>query len=244
MKKNLFKLFTDKLMDYPLWVKQAVYRKLYTDMKNLECERTIVNTPQKIFALYEPVITYEGENELKNKTKIFDGNIYNFLKLCRENYNILEISLNTFLSIEETAKIFMFCIEQNFIKKPEDIEVYAMCGFIAGKFRTGEYFKEKNAINDEQLNQAINLRNSVDKPMGEILAELRFIQKEDLKNLFVLKSDSKKRFILDSSIFPTSELEITEKEKFEAEISDLKKQNENLKLRMKQLLKRVSQNDD
>lgn len=231
-------------MDYPLWVKQAVYSKLYTDMKNLECENSIVNTPQKIFALYEPVITYEGENELKNKKTGFDGNIYNFLKLCRENYNILEISLNTFLSIEETAKILMFCIEQNFVKKPEDIEIYAMCGFIAGKFRTGEYFKEKNIINEEQLNQAINLRKSVDKPMGEILSELRFIQKDDLKNLFVLKADSKKRFIMDSSIFPTSELEISEKEKFQAEIADLKKQNENLKSKLKQLLKIVSRKDD
>ena len=144
MKKNLFKLFTDKLLDYPLWVKQAVYRRLYFDLKDKNCEKTVTETPPKIFALYEPIITFNGENELINRTSGFDNNTYNFLRLCRDGYNILEISLNTFLSVEETAKIFMFCIDQNFIEKPKDKEIYAMGGFIAGKFRTGEYFKEKS----------------------------------------------------------------------------------------------------
>ena len=67
MKKNLFKLFTDKLLDYPIWVKQAVFRKLYFDLKENGYEKRVIESPEKIFVFYEPVITYDGENELKNK---------------------------------------------------------------------------------------------------------------------------------------------------------------------------------
>ena len=80
----------------------------------------------------------------------------------------------------------------------------------------------------------------MNKPMGEILSDLKFITKEEVKNLFILKSDAKKRFVLDASIYPVSEMQITEKEKYLAEIADLKKETENLKLRMKQLLETVS----
>lgn len=244
MKKNLFKLFTDKLLDYPLWVKQAVFQKLYSDMKNLKCENTIIKTPEKIFALYEPMLTFSGQNQLKNPANWLDTNMINFLKLCRENYNILEISLNTFLSIEETSKIFMFCIEQNYIEKPKDNEIYAMCGFISGKFRTGEYFKERNIINEAQLDEAVKLQNSLDKPIGEILSDLNFITKQDIKNLFELKSDSKRRFILNAEIFPNSDMNTSEKTKYEQQIASLTKETQILKNRMRELIKTMSSKYD
>ena len=86
MKKNLFKLFTDKLLDYPIWVKQAVFRKLYFVLKENGYEKRVIESPEKIFVFYEPVITYDGENELKNKKFALDNNIYNFLKLSMEQH--------------------------------------------------------------------------------------------------------------------------------------------------------------
>lgn len=244
MKKNLFKLFTDKLLDYPIWVKQAVFLKLYNDLKDSSCIDIIKNSSQKIFPLYEPVITFEGENVIINKNKWLDNNIYNFLKLCHENYNLLEISLNTFLSLEETSKIFMFCIEQNYIKKPEEKNVYAAAGFLSGKFRTGEYFFERGMITQLQLAKVLEIKENSQKPTGEILVDMNCIKKEDLTILFTLKSDAAKRFVLDSSIYPECELPADEKEKFTAEISALEKENETLKLRMRRLLEIVSRQND
>lgn len=244
MKKNLFKLFTDKLLDYPLWVKQTVFRKLYFDMKENFCEKTVIENPEKIFALYEPLITFEGKNEFSKKQSGLDNNIYNFLKYCHENYNLLEISLNTFLSLEETSKLFMFCIDQNYIELPKNKEIYAIGGFLAGKFKTGEFFKSKGLIDENRLAEAIEFQKQSQKPIGEILCDLDYINKEQIKNLFALKADAKKRFILDSEIYPKSELQISEKEQFISEIKTLKKENEILKLRMKQLLQIVSTKDD
>lgn len=245
MKKNLFKLFTNKLLDYPVWVKQAVFRKLYFNLKENCCENKVIEAPENIFPLYEPVITYEGETVLKNKNYFLDNNICNFLKLCRENYSILEISLNTFLSLEETAKLFMFCLEQKYVENPENKEILATCGFLAGKFRTGEYFIKKGLITEVQLNDALNIQKSGAKPIGEILADMNLVSKNEIKNLFLLKYDSKKRFILDSAVYPTSELQADEKEKYQMKIDELNRENEILKKRMKQLLQMVSgKNDD
>lgn len=228
------------MIDYPLWVKQAIFRRLYQDLVANYCEKLVLNTPEKIFGLYEPTITFDGENELKNKTLKLDNNIYNFLKLCRANYNLLEISLNTFLSIEETAKIFIFCIDQNYVEKPEDKDIYALTGFLSGKFRTGEYFKEKGIISEDKLNEILEIRNTNNKPIGEILSDLDLVNQEDIKTLFTLKYDAKKRFILDSSIYPESELQASEKERYQIEIDTLKKETEKLKIRMRQLLQLVT----
>ena len=230
------------MINYPLWVKRALFRRLYQDLAENNCEKLVLNTPDKILGLYEPIITFDGENELKNKTLKLDSNIYNFLKLCRENYNLLEISLNTFLSIEETAKIFIFCIDQKYIEKPEDKEIYALTGFISGKFRTGEYFKEKGLLTENKLNEVLEIRNTSNKPIGEILSDLDLVSQEDIKTLFTLKYDAKKRFILDSSIYPESKLQISEKEKYQIEIDNLKKETEKLKARMRQLLQLVTNN--
>ncbi len=87
------------------------------------------------------LLLLSGKTEMWNKISGLDTNIYNFLNLCYEGYSILEISLNTFLSMEEVAKHCIFCIEQNYIEIPDSQEVFAMAGFIAGKFKTGEYYR-------------------------------------------------------------------------------------------------------
>lgn len=249
MKKNLFELFIGKLLAYPLWVKQVVYYRLYLDMQANYCERFIIKNADSIFALYVPTVTFSGKTELWDRKCGLDTNIYNFLRLSNEGYNILEISLNTFLSVEEVAKHFMFCLEQNYIEKPEEAEVYAMGGFIAGKFRTGEYYKENGSITIDQLDEAVMTQKRLDDRMhhklfGKILVELGFITEKNIKTLFTLKADAKKRFILDYSLVPKSELVQSDREKLEGKINLLQNENEALKRKMTQLLKLVSKNDD
>lgn len=248
MKKNLFELFIGKLLAYPLWVKQAVYYRLYLDMQANYCERFIVKNADGIFALYVPTMTFKGKTELWERKFGLDTNIYNFLRLCGEGYNILEISLNTFLSVEEVAKHFIFCYEQGFIEKPEHDEVYAMGGFIAGKFRTGEYYKENGSITIDQLDEAIMTQRRLDDRMqhklfGKILVELGFITEKNVKTLFTLKADAKRRFILDYSVVPKSELVQSEKEKLEAKINLLENENAALKRKMNNI-HRMMRNDD
>lgn len=249
VKKNLFELFMGKLLAYPLWVKQAVYYRLFLDMQENYCERFIIKNADGIFALNVPTLSFSGKTELWERKCGMDTNIYNFLRLAGEGYNILEISLNTFLSIEETAKHFIFCLEQGYIEKPEKDEVYAMGGFIAGKFRTGEYYLQNGSITIDQLDTAVMTQRRLDdcmehKLFGKILVELGFITEKNVQTLFTLKADAKRRFILNYDIVPKSELIQSDKELLEAKIRLLENENEALKRKMIQLSHLIRKQDD
>ncbi|MFR1673227.1 MAG: hypothetical protein ACLSWI_09820 [Candidatus Gastranaerophilaceae bacterium] len=248
MRKNLFNLFLDKILTVPLWIKQAIYLKLVQEMKDYACEDFLRNHTADIFSTFVPTLTFKGKTEIETRSCGLDSNIYNFLEACANNYSMLEISVNTFLSMEEVAKYYELCLEQNFIKNPESKEIHAMAGFIAGKFRTGEYFKQRGTISVDQLQMAIlnqknALENGVQLKFGEVLSRLNFVGEDDMKALFILKEEAKKRFILDYNTVPKPEAAFAdEKEKFETEISNLKEENIKLKRKMLQLLELVKRN--
>lgn len=249
MKKNIFNLFLNKLLEYPLWVKQVVYLRLFQNMRNNHCERYVITHSYKLFSTYVPTVTFVGKTEMWNKISGLDTNIYNFLNLCYEGYSILEISLNTFLSMEEVAKHCIFCIEQNYIEIPDSQEVFAMAGFIAGKFKTGEYYRINGSITIDQLDYAIMEQRRLDDRMehklfGKVLVDLGFVTQENVKTLFVLKNDARRRFILDSDRMVTAQLPDQERDDFNKEIEELKKENKALKQRLMQLLDLVKDKYD
>lgn len=249
MKKNIFNLFLSKLLEYPLWVKQVVYLKLHHNMQNYHCERYIVKNSDKLFSTFVPTVTFMGKTEMWNKMSGLDTNIYNFLNLCYEGYSILEISLNTFLSMEEVAKHCIFCIEQNYIEVPDSAEILAMAGFIAGKFKTGEYYRINGSITIDQLDYAIMEQRRLDDRMehklfGKVLVDLGFVTEENVKTLFILKNDARRRFILDSDKMVSAKLPDQEREDYDNEIEELKKENKALKQRLMQLLDLVKDKYD
>ena len=248
MKKNILDLFLEKVLNVPLWIKQVIYLKLGNEMKEMACEDFLRNHPDDIFSTFVPTLTFKGKTELTERKCGLDNNIYNFLQGCANEYSMLEISVNTFLSMEEVAKYYELCLEQNFIKVPESKEIHAMAGYIAGKFRTGEYFKQKGALTVDQLQQAILAHRSANEQgqparFGEILVTLGFVKEEDLTALLLLKEESKKRFILDYNTVPKSETTFTnDNQKYEEEIAALKDENLKLKRKMIQLLELVKRN--
>lgn len=249
MKRNLFKLFINKLLAYPLWVKQAVYYRLYQNMKENHCERYVVKNIDNIFSMHVPTLTFQGKNELWDKASGLDSNIYNFLKFAHSEYTILEISLNMFLSIEEVAKYYIFCLEQNYIEAPEADEIYAMAGFIAGKFPTGDYFLKNGSITIDQLDMALAEQHRVDgrgdhELIGKTLIRLGYITEESIKTLFKLKADARKRFVLNPDIFPSSEQAKSDIKKLEEEVKALKSENKKLKQTLAKVVETVKKYDD
>ncbi len=244
MKKNIFNTFLSKIDDFPLWIKQIIFLRLSDDIKSQVCEKFLQEKSEDIFSLYSPTLTFKGSEELKNRKCGLDLNIYNFLEYCENNLSILEISLNTFLSMEEVAKYFIFCIEQGYIERPVNIEIDAMAGFIAGKFRTGEYFKEKGIISDEQLEKAVDISAKSRKKFAEILVDMGLITQDDVSVMLTFKEEAKKRFVLDYNAVPQGKNEFCSKEEeYIKEIEELKAENEKLKKRIIRLLEIVRGND-
>ena len=230
---NIFNSFLERVLNFPLWIKQALYLRLEKEIDG--------NISQNIFSNCIPELTFKGQNELKERSCGFDSNIYNFLKEAEKGLSIIEIAVNSYFSMEEAAKYFVFCIEQNFINLPESNQTFAMAKFMAGKIRTGEYLKEIGKISDEQLQQAVlKCEKDSSKKFAQILTDLGFIKKEDVKSLLVLKEEAKKRFVLDYNSVPqTKSVFANEKSEFENEINNLKEENKRLKQKMQKLLELV-----
>ena len=242
MAKNILRLFLDKLFDFPLWIKQIIYLKLHKNLQASLSEEFIQTNANHIFQLYVPILSFLGRTELEERTKGYDTNIYNFLLAIDEGLNILEIAMNNFWTMEEIAKHFVFCLDQDYIKKPESKQVYAIAGFMSGKFRTGEYFKNTGRIDVYQLENTIIKQKELSqqgspKKMAELMIELGYLTQKECTSLLIIKEEAKKRFILDGTIIPDniSEKFVTEDE-YKEQIARLTEQNKKLKDKLTKLL--------
>lgn len=238
---NNFELFLSRIFDIPLWARQVLYLKLAENMRENLCENYLRKNPQNVFANYVPTLTYEGYAELKDKKMGFDGNIYRFLQNCEKGISILEICVNSYFSMEETAKYFEFCTEQNLLNKPETKELRAMSEYIAGKCRAGEYLYYIGELTQEQFEKALELsKKDSSKKFGEILLSMNFVSEDKLKSLFVLKEEAQKRFILDYNSLPKTDIQFADNDKkYQNDIEKLNSENTKLKQKLQKLLELV-----
>ena len=248
MKRNIFKLFLNKFLSYPLWVKQVVYYRLWQNMVENVCDNSVINNADGLLAMHVPTLTFTGKQELWDKVSGWDNNIYNFLKYVHSGYSIMEAALNMFMSMEEISKLYIFCLEQNYFEAPENNEIYALAGFIAGKFPTGDYFLKNGTISVDQLESAINTQKELNRKgqhkfLGEILTEQGALVKNDLDLLFKLKSDAGKRFVLEPEFLPENHTEKKLISQMENKLSELQKENDALKKTMTEIVNTVKNYD-
>ncbi|MBP7212029.1 hypothetical protein KBA27_04265 [bacterium] len=229
-------------MAFPLWVKQIIYLRLYQNLSESLSEDFIFTNENCMFQVYIPTLSFSGKTELVERKAGMDENIYNFLANVSEGMSMLEISMNNFWTMEEIAKYYIFCLDQNYIRTPESNFITAMAGFMAGKFRTGEYFKRTGKINVDQLEKAILTQKktiSEGKPMkiAEVMISLGFITEKDTTSLLLLKEEASKRFILDTNMVPqVASVTDDETEKLKTTIKKLTEQNSLLKAQLTKIL--------
>lgn len=240
MRKNFLSQFLSKISEFPQWVKEIIYAKLSEEID----EKDDVTY---IFATYRPVLTYKGKCELDFKKSNFDNNIYNILNYCDKDYSISEIILNTYMSMEEIANYFLFCVDEGYIEIPDNSQILNIAGFIVGKYRTGEYFVQNGIISEEQLNDAIDNidKEKNNKKFGQILIDLGLITKNQLDKILALKEEAKKRFVLDHNEIPVIKQVYTKlSDDYKQKIDMLELENKQLKMKLNQLLTMVKNNDN
>ena len=172
-----------------------------------------------VFATYRPVLTYKGS----------------------------EIILNTYMSMEEIANYFIFCVDEGYIEIPDNSQILNIAGFIVGKYRTGEYFVQNGIISEEQLNGAIDNidKEKNNKKFGQILIDSGLITKNQLDKILALKEEAKKRFVLDHNEIPVIKQVYTQlSDDYKQKIDILEQENKQLKMKLNQLLTMVRNNDN
>ncbi len=229
MQRNFLDKFLEKLSGFPSWIKEIIYIRLQKDVKP-EGELAY------IFATFKPSLSDKGKCELNNKESGFDSNLYNIFQYCDNGASISDITLNTYLSMEEVANYFLFAVDEGYIQIPDNSQILNIAGFLAGKFRTGEYFVQDGVISEQQLDDAVlnyeHRTKKHNKKFGQSLIELGLISEQQLDILLSIKEEAKKRFILDHNEVP----KISETKDYQSQIEDLKRENQQLRLRIKELL--------
>ena len=240
MKREILTQFLNKISSFPSWVKEIIYNKLSEEINSSE-------NLSYVFATYKPILTYKGKCEHDFKKSGFDTNIYNILDAVDNNQSISEISLNTYLSLEEIASYFLFCTDEGYFEIPDDSRILNIAGFIAGKYRTGEYFMNSGSLSESQLDSAVDNyenNNKENKKFGQILIDCGLITKKQLDMLLSFKEEAKKRFILDYDDVPKVKQEYSkDSDEYAKQISDLKEENKLLKNKLEQLLSMVRKDD-
>ncbi len=240
MQRNFLKQFLDKISKFPTWIKEIIYVQL---SEQIDKESDLAY----VFATYKPVLTYKGKCELDYKNSNLDMNTYNILDYCDNDSSISEITLNTYMSMEEVANYFLFCVDEGYLQIPDNSQILNIAGFLAGKFRTGEYFVQNGVITEEDLNKAVdNYENTKEpKKFGQSLVELGLISQKQLDIILAIKEEAKKRFILDHNEIPKIKQQyVKTSDEYEKQIEDLKNENKQLKQKLNQLLAMVKQNDN
>ena len=236
---NLFQTFNNKIMDFPLWVKEVVYFQLKQSIDQYFDASEVLRSPDSIFQFFRPKLTYAGKKEFESRGRELSSESYKFLEMCGTGHSIVEMTLANFWTLEEIAKMFTYCVSKELVTRPDDKKMEVTAAYMASEIRLGEYFKRIEVIDIEQLERALRAQKASEESgnrigMGQILIDMGFITQDDISLLLQIKDESRKRFIFNFNMGankkmedPTGLEEIAQK--LTAENIALKKQLEELR---------------
>lgn len=240
MSKSLFVGFMEKMLAFPLWIKQTIFLNLSKDLTNYLSNEFLDVEEGELFHIYKPELSDLGQNELLTKESKFDESIYSFLNCCSKGMSLIEISIENNFTMEEVSKAFTFCKTSGFFSNKVPKHVAAIAGFIAGNYRTGEYFIRAGKMTIEQLDEVLNKQQEMNEAgkhvfIAELMVQMGFVRDLDVKSIIFMKEEAGKRFSLNPDEVPSLALE---KENYDIRVENtrLKEENEILKQKMDALL--------
>lgn len=245
MSKSLFIGFMEKVLGFPLWIKQTIFLNLSKDLNTYLSNEFLDVEEDQIFHIYKPELSELGQNELFTKESKFDESIYSFLNCCSKNMSLIEIAIENSFTMEEVSKAFTFCRKSGFFSKDVPNLIAAIAGFIAGKYRTGEYFIRAGKMTIEELDEVLNRQQELNDAgkhvfIAELMVEMGYIKEMDVKSIMFMKEESGKRFSLNPEEVPNITLE---KENYDIKVENarLREENEILKQKMDAILKFIKE---
>ena len=230
----------EKMLGFPLWVKQTIFLDLSRDLTKYLSNEFLDVQEGELFHIYKPELSDLGQNELLTKESKFDESIYSFLSCCSKGMSLIEIAIENNFTMEEVSKAFTFCKTSGFFSKDVPKLVSAIAGFIAGKYRTGEYFIRAGKMTIEQLDQVLNKQQDMKDEgkhvfIAELMVQLGFVRDIDVKSIIFMKEEAGKRFSLNPDQVPNISLE-REAYDIRVENTRLKEENEILRQKMDSIL--------
>lgn len=241
MKADSFKISLQKILSFPLWVKQVIYAILKIDLERIFANQPIIKDLDGLLQIFKPKITFVGKKELEERLRAHEEIMYTFLKEVAENKSIIDITLDCFLTLKEASKLYLDAVKMEYIMPAKSKEIEATAEFYAGEIKTGEYLMKIGRLTVDQLDTAIRQQAQSEQEgkhvhMAEIIASLGFIEKNEIITVLIMKEEAKKRFIYNMS-FNSDEINDADIIKLQKEVEKLKYENNYLKTKLNAVLK-------
>lgn len=240
MSKSLFVGFMERLIAFPLWIKQTIFLNLSNDLTTYLSNEFLDVEEGNLFHVYKPELSDLGQNELLTKESKYDESIYSFLTCCSKGMSLIEIAIENNFTMEEVSKAFMFCRTSGFFTQDVPKLVAALAGFLAGKYRTGEYLIRAGKMTIEQLDEVLNKQQEMNESgkhvfIAELMVQMGFVRETDVKSIIFMKDEAGKRFSLNPEEVPSIGFE---KDKYDIRVENarLREENEILREKMDALL--------
>lgn len=248
MNKSLFIGFMEKMLAFPLWIKQTIFLNLSKDLNTYLSNEFLDVEEGELFHVYKPTLSELGQNELLTKESKYDESIYSFLNCCSKGMSLIEIAIENNFTMEEVSKAFMFCRTSGLFSTEVPKLVAAIAGFLAGKYRTGEYFIRAGKMTVEQLDDVLNKQQEMNEAgkhvfIAELMVQMGCVTDTDVKSIIFMKEEAGKRFSLNPEEVPSITLE---RESFDIRVENtrLKEENEILKQKMDALLTYIKEHKE
>ncbi len=244
MSKNSFRALLKKIFELPIWIKQSIYLEIKHELEQTIKDNIKLIKKDNSLQLYIPKATFLGKTELESRAKNLDENIYKFLSGCMHNLSIIEIAINYNWSLAECSTYFINAINSELIIPPESTSIKGTALYMGGFIRLGEYFVKLGKITLEQLDEALRtqkyIENTVKDKIGiaQILINLGYLTKADVEGILLLKEECKKRYIPDDDLDSSDDFtDNSEAAELKRQISQLTKENNQLKDQMRKMFK-------
>ena len=248
MSKSIYVSFMEKLLAFPLWIKQTIFLELSKDLTKYLSNEFLDVEEGELFHIYKPELSELGQNELLTKSSKYDESIYSFLNCCSKGMSLIEIAIENSFTMEEVSKAFTFCKTSGYFSKDVPKLVAAIAGFIAGKYRTGEYFIRAGKMTIEQLDAVLNKQQEMNEAgkhvfIAELMVQMGCVRDLDVKSIIFMKEESGKRFSLNPEEIPSITME-RESYDIRVENTRLKEENEILKQKMDAILTYIKEHKE
>lgn len=194
-------LFFNNIMELPLWVKQIVHLRANQELKNqLEDYMHSLN-PEQLLQQIVPKLTYGGRMEIEEPKNNITNEQYIFLMNAGKGYDVFEIALTNFWSLEQVCKYYTRMIELELVEYPNCQINSAILNFLAGQIKTGDILRKLRKVDTKQIELALKEQKKkqdqgINAKFADVMIELGFIQNKDVEILLRFKEESKKRFIM------------------------------------------------
>lgn len=238
-------LFLNNIRELPLWVKQVVHLKADAELKQVLEEYMETLNPKILLQESVPKLTYKGREELKNKQSSLTREQALFLYCAAHGFDIFEIALTNFWSLEQTCKYYSRFIEIEFVEQPGCPINYCVMQFLTGKMKTGDLLRKLKKVDAIQVDKALRTQKEREAAgthikIADLLVELEYVDRKDIDILLKFKEESKKRFVMGLGL---STLKINNNDdgqrmvnSMQRELKRLSHENEILKERLKKIL--------